>query len=74
MKVPRWTVYPALGVMVTLLVTAVPHAGDTPMHEGAAKRARAVQTPEQTGGEFDTAREKIQAERERMKRAASNKN
>lgn len=74
MKVPRWTVYPALGVMVTLLVTAVPHAGDTPMHEGAAKRARALQVPEHIDGEFDTAREKIQAERERMQRDASNEN
>lgn len=41
MRLPRWTVYPALAVLVLLVVTAVPHvAGDEGEHEGAAARAR----------------------------------
>jgi len=40
MRLPRWTVYPALAVLVLLVVTAVPHTGDESEHQGAAARAR----------------------------------
>ncbi len=40
MRLPRWTVYPALAVLTLLVVTAVPHTGDEAEHEGAAARAR----------------------------------
>lgn len=42
MKLPRWTVYPALAVLALFAVTAVPSRGSRPHHEGAAKRARSV--------------------------------
>jgi hypothetical protein len=40
MKLPRWTVYPALALIASLIVTAVPQAGYAPLNEGAAARAR----------------------------------
>lgn len=40
MKVPRWTVYPAIATIVTLVVTAVPEGVQTPANAGAAMRAR----------------------------------
>ena len=40
MRLPRWTVYPALAVLILLVVTAVPHTGDEGEHTGAAARAR----------------------------------
>ena len=42
MKLPRWTVYPALAVIALFAVTAVPSRGSRPHHEGAALRARSV--------------------------------
>lgn len=44
MKLPRWTVYPALATLATLAVTAVPQRGSLPHHEGAANRAREMAT------------------------------
>lgn len=40
MKLPRWTVYPAIAVLMLMAVTAVPHAGESGEHEGAARRLR----------------------------------
>ena len=40
MRLPRWTVYPAIAVLILLVVTAVPHTGDEGEHTGAAARAR----------------------------------
>jgi len=51
MKLPRWTVYPALGVLATLVVTAVPRASETPEHSGKAKRARELYRALDQGGE-----------------------
>lgn len=42
MRLPRWTVYPALALIASLVVTAVPQAGYAPQNEGAAARARAA--------------------------------
>jgi len=42
MKLPRWTVYPALALIAALVVTAVPHAAHVPPNAGAAQRARAA--------------------------------
>lgn len=42
MRPPRWTVYPALAVIATLVVTAIPHTGGSSLHRGSAKRARAA--------------------------------
>ncbi len=39
MRLPRWTAYPALGVLAIFLVTAVPGRGTSP-YRGAARRAR----------------------------------
>ncbi len=43
MKLPRWTVYPALAVIMTLIVTAVPRGGDSSGHDGEAEEARRAQ-------------------------------
>ena len=61
MKLPRWTVYPALAVIGTLIVTALPHTAESSEGsedlEGAALRARAKLVENATGGEL----EKLQA-------------
>ena len=62
MKLPRWTVYPALAVIGTLLFTALPHTAETPEGsddpEGAALRARAKIVEKATAGDLDELRSK----------------
>ncbi len=55
MKLPRWTVYPALAVIATLIVTALPHVGEDSVHKGAAKRARDAAPESNPGGEMSAA-------------------
>ncbi len=61
MKLPRWTVYPALAVIGTLLITALPHTSDNPKGsedaEGAALRARGAIVDQATGGELQKLKE-----------------
>ncbi len=40
MKLPRWTVYPAIAVLLLMAFTAVPEASGPDAHAGAALRAR----------------------------------
>ena len=49
MRVPRWTVYPAIGVLGTLLVTALPGEVEEP-HSGAARALREGQGPPAAAG------------------------
>lgn len=57
MKIPRWTVYPALAVIGTLIITAVPHTADLTENgervEGSAQRARATIVERATGGKLE---------------------
>jgi hypothetical protein len=56
MKLPRWTVYPALAVIGTLLFTALPNTAESPEGnedaEGAALRARASIIEQAADGEL----------------------
>lgn len=36
MKLPRWTVYPAIAILILMAAIAVPQAGEPTDHEGAA--------------------------------------
>jgi len=49
MRLPRWTVYPALAVLAAMLVLAFPHP-QTDGHLGAAARARGTQEAATDGG------------------------
>jgi hypothetical protein len=53
MKIPRWTVYPALAVIGTLLITAVPKIEHGQVSTGAAKRAREALIHEATAGKVE---------------------
>lgn len=53
MKIPRWTVYPALAVIGTLLITAVPKTEQGEKPEGAAKRAREALIERATAGKIE---------------------
>ena len=53
MKIPRWTVYPALAVIGTLIITAVPKTEKVDKAEGAAKRAREALIERATGGKIE---------------------
>lgn len=75
MKLPRWTVYPALAVIGTLLITALPKTAEDKQAsedaEGAALRARASIIEQATGDELEKLKQLSEERLEDLEAATS---
>lgn len=61
MKLPRWTVYPAMATLAVLAMTAVPRRGSNFHSEGAAQRTREAAIENRDGERLEGQDEQLEA-------------